>query len=164
MENLLFVSPFEHQIGDRDIWCCYTHFYPVDGVIWVGHCRLVEVFDAPDARKNSEWIKRYQSDRSLKIGIVSLHNTPYAMHDAANAMFPIYKQFKPHCNLHGHLMSGASTVYCVETGVTYESASAACKAFNIANSNMSQHLNNPGSYAKVKGLTFKRGSPPIKEE
>jgi len=141
----------------RDQWCVYEHM--VDSgdplkppqIIYIGACKLAEVFDMRDAQNNSDWTEIMVVDRPLIINIVA--TTPDAREAVRYAVDHIARQPQtPRCNLHGYNLHGQQRRLRCSNGTEYANQSEAARLLNVSQGAISRHLK--GHLSTVKGYTF----------
>jgi hypothetical protein len=124
--------------GFVDDWCVYEHWYgEPEQLIYVGICRLVDVFHAPDARTNSEWHKTVQMRHTLHVRIIATGERVecyryYGRYLDAN---------KPPCNRLGRHVGAGMEIMCVQTGERFATQSDAARALGVSQASISQNLN-----------------------
>lgn len=133
-------------------WVVYIH--KVDDIaVFVGYCKLVEIFHSPDARRNIEWLKN-AAGRKITLQIIGKTGDRIKAHNEAHKMIT---QFRPLWNVHGSRLGKGEKVKCIESGDEYENATAAARYYGCALSTMSNHLNRRQGYEKINGhFTFER--------
>ena len=145
-----------HQM--QTAFCVYSHV--IDGVVvYLGLCPIKEVYNAPDARNNTEWIKMTNGDKPVTITV--LHAAENA-NDCINYRYRIFKeQGTPICNAKGQFYSSILTnVRCIETGEMFESQSQCARILGLNKSQLCNHLNRLPGFKTVKGRTFEKCHPP----
>lgn len=139
-------------------WCVYEHHLsdPTTGRddhIYIGVCKLVEVYHFPDAKRNSEWTTRVTPQSVITIKIIQTGDRA----DCINERGRMLSVTRPVCNMRGFDYIGRSTgVFCNENGMLYESQSEAAKALGLHQARISGHLAGKPGYARVGGYTFRR--------
>lgn len=148
-----FIVAFPHELGK--LWCVYHHHDADDKIAYIGVCKLIEVFSCPDARQNSEWIKRFGGGKEaliIKIALTSVDEV-----QCNNARFRHVKELNPVCNMIGFSYFGAKVrIICNETGEEFESVSEAARVHNLTQSALSSHLNQKPGHRSVKGKTYRK--------
>jgi hypothetical protein len=139
-----------------DLWCVYEHWITVTAgeppeLIYVGACRLSEVFDMRQAKNNSDWTAIMAVDREIMLTIIM--TTP----DQREAMNASIRHTKtrptmPRCNLHGFNMFGQSRRLLCSNGEQYENQTIAARTLGLNQGAISRHLK--GELQSVKGYTF----------
>jgi hypothetical protein len=146
------------------LWCVYEHWLVIKPgeppqIIYVGACRLPEVFDMRNARNNSDWSAIFQVDREIMLSIIM--TTP----DQREAMNFSIRHAKglpemPRCNLHGFNMFGQSRRLLCSNGQEYTNQTEAAKVLGLNQGAISRHLK--GHLQSVKGLVFTyKGAPTL---
>lgn len=137
-------------------YAVYRHL--IDGqTLYVGCCLFVDVLRAPDAHRNDRWREIAPRYPSLTVEVLSTHQNEA---DAiASQAFNVILH-NAYCNLNGKTVSTAdsrsSAIKCENDGNVYPSIAAAGKAYGIAATTISNHLNQRSGYKTVRGMTFKR--------
>lgn len=144
--------------------CVYEHWGYInpndpnetEQCVYVGVCKLRDVFTFPDARANTEWSRVFSATSALTIAIIAVSDS---IHDCMNYRYQIVQNKQPYCNVYGAAVNKPLKIICNETGETFESAAAACKAYDLSPSQLSNHLRGLSGYRTVKGKTFRKGIP-----
>lgn len=149
------------KVGDfEEMFCTYEHWlqdkdFKEDAkLMYVGCCKLREVWLFPDARRNNEWQRHFVQDALVTVRIVL---TSKRLVDCQNAMTKIFREQQPICNVKGYRTTGQTMVTCNETGEQFPSILAAARAKGLSQSQLTNHVNNRAGFRTVKGLTFRRG-------
>jgi len=138
------------------LYCVYEHHDADDNLLYIGVCKLIEVFSFPDARQNSEWIKRFPAD---SVVIIKITMTSPDINVCNNARHRQMLSLRPICNVLGFSYVGMKLkIICNETGEEFESVSEAARAHNLTQSHLSNHLNQKAGHRSVKGRTYRKGS------
>ena len=141
----------------RSLFCVYEHsaiIRPGDPfeTVFVGVCRLHELFTMREAFANTEWVRLTDNGAAtVTIKIVAISNDVV---EAQNFAFMHLRSFPewPRCNKLGYNMhKTARTVVCSD-GREFESQVAAAHAIGITPSAMSQHMR--GQLKTVRGFRF----------
>ncbi len=128
-------------------WCVYTLLDKETAkTVYVGHCRLSQVFGMPDARLRPD----FDGTRPviLRVDIITPHRT--AAQIAAQGI--INKMGTPPINRRQPF----TRIKCVDTGEIWKSANACAAAHELAQPALSNHLNNMPGYRSVKGRQYER--------
>jgi hypothetical protein len=141
------------------LWCVYQHIInsPSGNMpVYVGICRLHDVFEFPDARRNSSWLEIIgRSGLAFEIKIIATSEHKFECFRHAN---DLVRSSQPYCNVNGMQIGNSKTsVTCNETGETFATASRCAAAEGISASALSKHLNGQAGWATVKGKTYRRG-------
>lgn len=139
------------------LWCVYEHWiFSADEwtIYYVGSCRLRDVFDTPDALRNT-WFAKLTKGTITAIRVVQTAPDEITV---LNHAVKLGRALKAPCNLYGGQRSPFHRVRCVETGIVYNSANECCKSMGIAQSALSQHLRRMSGFKTVKGHTFEKVS------
>lgn len=148
-----FVVAKTHEIGR--LWCLYHHHDVDDVLSYIGVCKLIELFQCPDARQNSEWIRRFGDNEAV---VIKLQMTSTDEILCNNARFRQVQELKPICNMIGYSYHGAKMkITCIETGETFASISECARVHCLTQSALSNHLNNKPGHKSVKGKTYRKG-------
>lgn len=150
----LKVEDFEDAFCTYEHWLQDPEFKEDAKLMYVGYCKLSEVWLFPDARRNNEWQKHFLQGNLVIIRIVL---TSKRLIDCQNAMTKVYREQRPICNVKGYRTSGRTMVTCNETGETFDSILQAARAKGLSQSQLTNHINNRPGHKSVKGLTFRRG-------
>lgn len=129
------------------IWAVYT--MAAEEIEFVGHCKLVDVLKTPDVRG----VPQFERGKQYTIELTSIHR------NAAEARVQA-SQLTTQLNRPKLNQSMATTrhcpIECVETGQQWNTATECVKEQGIAQSALSNHLNNRPGYTSIKGLTYRR--------
>lgn len=140
------------------LYCVYGHYVQTpDGLVlvYVGVCKLTEVYQCPDARRNNAWNTMVTDAMELHIRIIGVSPASNVCH---NHRANLVREHGPYCNVHGHKVGDfTSIITCNETGTSYANASKCAIAEGISTSALSNHLNNKSGWKTVKGKTYRRG-------
>lgn len=147
--------------NERD-HCVYEHwaFVSADGsppkntLIYVGVCKLREVYLCPDARKNSSWAAYITAEFIIETRVIF---TSSDISECYNEHGKIIREQRPYCNVYGARVSGQTVVTCIQTGKTYATATQAALNEGVSLSALCNHLNGKVGHNTVKGKTFRRG-------
>ncbi len=140
-----------------DQWCVYEHYVPSETpgtpplLIFIGACKLIDVFNVQHARNNSDWTEIFAHDRPLLITVVETMST---QEEAMNRSIVRVRALPepPRCNLHGFNLFGQKRRLACSNGQEYATQAHAAKALNISQGAISRHLK--GHLSSVKGFTF----------
>jgi hypothetical protein len=139
-----------------DTYCVYEHLMVTTpgappSVIFVGSCKLIDVFRMRDARNNSYWTTLTSAGAPVMIRIIMTAQDGKTARDGAvkhvRSLNPM-----PVCNVHGFNMFGSQRAILCSNGQTYQSQSEAAAALGVTQSAISQNLR--GTLSGVKGYTF----------
>ncbi len=136
---------------ERDmIWSVYTMTDPTTQEIeFVGHCKLVDVLKTPDVRG----IPQFNPNRFYALEVISIHKN--GAEAAREASIVAAKLNRPKLN-QSMALTRHCPIECVETGQQWQNATEVCRQQGIAQSALSNHLNNKPGYVTVRGLTYRR--------
>ena len=146
------------ETGDTSkTWCVYEHHVILTPgeppeTIMIGACRLCDVYNLSDGKKNSEWIRIFEKGGTVLVRIVA--TTPEKTFANRHAM-KLLKEMenKPRCNIFGYdLRHSSRAIKCVQSGERYATQSAAALALGIPASSISRHLN--GELKTAGGFNF----------
>ncbi|RUW55586.1 hypothetical protein EOA32_00780 [Mesorhizobium sp. M1A.F.Ca.ET.072.01.1.1] len=147
-----FVVAKTHELGK--LWCLYHHHDATDQLAYIGVCKLLDLFQCPDARQNSEWIRLFGANEGI---IVKLQLTSLDEVTVNNLRFRQVQELKPVCNMVGFSYAGAKMrIICNETGEEFESISHAARVHCLSQSALSNHLNQKPGHKSVKGKTYRK--------
>lgn len=135
-------------------WAVYQVVDASGDIVFIGSCKADRVFSLPDARRNTEFIKRFEVPGEY-YGITVIEYTAERIVAAKNAMRYI-AAIKPHCNTHGIVASLGKQIECIETGERWPSMMACVRALNLSQPQMSAHINRKSGYATVHGRTYRQ--------
>lgn len=142
----------------RDRWCVYEHWlfndtHQCDVLVYMGLCKLSQVFGMPDAHRNSEWGKLVTPATVLTIKITATGTHVECANQRGRNLLALTA--RPHCNQLGFDMTGTSArIVCNETGQEFSTQAECAEAQGISQGNLSLHL--AGKLRKVGGLTYRR--------
>lgn len=125
----------------------------IDGdfeIFYVGCCSLIDVWRTPDALRNTHFAKLAQGTIVSITIIATTENEHYAKEYATKHG----RELQAPCNLYGGMRSPYHRVKCLDTGVTYNSASDCAKAMGVSQSSLSQHLRKMPGFKSVNGHRF----------
>jgi len=139
-------------------FCVYSHAMG-GAVVFLGICQIRDVYNAPDARNNTEWVK--MTENNAQVTVTVLH----ASEDANECINHRYKLFKeqgtPLCNQRGQFYGSVLThVKCIETGEIFVSQADCARVLGLNKSQLCNHLNRNAGFNSVKGRTFEKCAAP----
>lgn len=148
-------------------YVCYSHeFYSTQTkqfiLAYVGCCRLDQVVNCPDARRNKEWqkIARSPDYGKLKVEIISAHSTlESALIAAENCSVVMNAPIKTTPDK--ALSIARYKIMCLNDGEKYISISAAADRYGMHRTGIQNHLSGRYGYTTVKGYRFIRIDEPI---
>jgi hypothetical protein len=148
------------QAHPSQAWCAFEHIAALEpgappAVIFVGACRLIEVYRLADGRTNSEWTKIYANGGTVQVRIIATGDRLDVMRHAqrhARTFDPL-----PRCNMYGYNVRGASRAIRCSNGQTYPTQRDAALALGVSQSAISQQLD--GKLLSVRGFTFSYTTP-----
>lgn len=139
----------------NNVWCVFEHHLPPQ-ILYVGACKLIDVFKMREARDNSEWAKIYANGGGVQLAITMItDNRNEAFRVAMERVRSLDPM--PRCNMHGYNMHRTARTLICSNGQTYKSQSDAAQALGISQSNISKHL--AGDLTHVNGHTFAYAVP-----
>lgn len=147
-----------------DLYCVYEHYMSFSAdptqapeLVYVGTCKLIDVYQMRDARNNSDWIALAANGYPLLVRVI---HTTADRHAALSTAVRHVKSFltMPRCNLHGYNMFGSNRTLIGSDGREFANQAEAARALGCSQSAISQHIK--GSLSNIKGykLTFKHGN------
>jgi hypothetical protein len=126
----------------------------IDKVIYLGICKLTDIYSFPDARQNTEWLRFITGDVPIIVKV--LRTAPRAI-DLQNERYRLIQALRPPCNVSGNQLHGQHVmIECVEDGQRYPTQLEAAKAYGISQSALSNHLAGRVGYRTLKNHTFKK--------
>jgi len=131
----------------------YSHM--VDGkVIFIGLCKLVDLYRLPDARTNTLWETMTRGNAYI------IMNTLFTgeSYEACDRFRFSWMQTNgmPVCNAKGLVLKKKRPeIICNETSVLYKTQSAAAKELGLHTSALSNHLRGLPGFKTVGGFTFR---------
>ncbi len=145
----------------KSLYCVYEHWIisphgPMP--VYVGMCMLRNIWEFPDARRNTSWneVITPKLEFQTRIVFTSESKAICERHHSTLVM-----QHDTYCNKHGMQMGNIrSIIVCNETNAVYESAKACAEAEGISQTSLSFHLNGRPNWPKIKGKTYRRGLKP----
>lgn len=146
---------------DLDPWCAFEHLAALEAghppqVIYVGACRLVDVFRLTEGKTNSDWSSLFANGGYVLVRIIATGTRQ----DIVNYATRHVRTFDPmpRCNVRGYNVRGARrAVICNNNGTTYRNQSEAAAELGVTQSAISQHLD--GKLSSVRGYTFRYAAP-----
>jgi len=155
---MIFTLPLDQQDTLRVVYSITTtnpYF-----CAYVGECPMSGFARLEDALRNPEVVATLKNPQFIEAGpVVTMLHICTSAEDAFNkrertklSLLPRYEWFS---ESRGKQKRGRKTrpIMCVETGQEFDSATDACREYDIAPSNMSNHLS--GVLKKVRGYTFR---------
>jgi hypothetical protein len=146
-----------------ELYCVYDHRILNQDREWqpiyIGHGKFNTHLQFVEARRNSEWQKIATTAPMIRVKLLAFADT---MIEASNYAFKLIREQRPHCNIHGRQPTRSQPVRCLQTGMEFETASAAAKHYGISVSAMSNHLNGLPGYKTLHKMIFTR-DPKIEE-
>lgn len=141
----------------RDLHVAYSIDKMVNATDWeaiyVGHCRLDELPDLPDARANTAFRDMVEPNDQLRLTIICIDPSKHVCD-----VWTWTPRKTAVCNQIGTQLekAGSRRVRCVEDGLEFDNASKAAKHYNISASSLYNHLNKRPSFKTVGGRRFVR--------
>lgn len=142
----------------ESLFCTYEHWVATpDGqtLIYVGCCRLRDVYLCPDARRNPQWQTLITEAIPVELRIIATADHQYECMKLASELVG---RHRPYCNMYAAAHAGKAIVTCVTTGKSYPTSAEAAINEGVSTSALSNHLNGRPGYKSVKGKMFRRGS------
>lgn len=138
-------------------WCVYEHHRnPDEGtgpaeLVYIGSCRIVDVYRLRDARLNTEWQRLFGDGRAVMVKIVAIYNS---QHEAQNAAFNLIraKPTMPICNERGYTVFQQQRRIKCSNGKIYKNQTEAAMDLGVSQSAVSQCLR--GLIPSVRGYGF----------
>lgn len=121
-------------------------------IAYIGMCQHSELFEYPDAKRNSEWVKFFTTGTLFKVNVLHIVKS---VEEAEGLLTfeTLCRPLMPYCNARGHPVTTAQIIKC-SNGITYPSANAAARSLGISQPALSRHLRGKSGYRSIKGLTF----------
>lgn len=119
-------------------------------VVFIGMCPFYQMGVLPDAKSNPF----FKDDTNYILHVTDVCSTKgealktHSNRIRDNGPMPIM-------NKHGYFYKRKGLIECIETGVTYQTASEAARINGSTQSNLSNHLNNKPGFRSVKGKTYR---------
>ena len=140
----------------RKAWCMYEHHVPSRPGeppmhIYTGACLLRDVFAAPDAKRNTEWIKLVNPELTPVMLVITAIGT---ISEMLNARAIATRDKPTHCNRYGRDLSTTNRVLKCSNGQTYHSQQHAADELGLNQSQLSKHLRRLPGHKSIKGYTF----------
>lgn len=138
------------------LWAAYEHQAQFEAgkppeVVFVGVCRLTDVYRMIEGQRNSEWLRIFGRGGAVLVRIIATatERGEAMRHAQAHAKsFPTL----PRCNLHGVNLKGVARRVICSNGKTYDSQKHAADALGVSASAISRHIR--GELNTVGGYTF----------
>lgn len=131
-------------------WVIYILFcQQTASVVFVGHCKLTQLFGFPDARQmlgnlDGNYILRVIESDDARTGAFKKYE------DAIRA-YGFIKQLA-----HARLKKHGNFIECVNTGERWSTLTEAANAHGIGAGNLSKHLRGLPGHVTVKGKTYRK--------
>lgn len=140
----------------RNVWCVYEHsIHQADAppaTIFVGYCKLGELFMMREARTNSEWARITDNGNvPVMITIIAMCSEQSEANRAAMEHLSSLPSW-PYCNANGYNLERATRQLRCSNGTIFQSQEDAAKVLGVSQSAISQHLR--GKLKTVKGVTL----------
>lgn len=147
-ENMISIYVHAPEELNR-LFCVYRLIHPTNAtVLYVGHCRWIDVLRMPDIR--------WHREGGEILHIIELYPDHHSARVAAQAQikaagWPAHNKTA---------MTGVQKmVQCVETSEIWPSITIASRAHGISPSALSNHLNGRPGHRSVKGRHYQRVNP-----
>lgn len=151
-------------LANNEQWCIFEHLAVMtEGeppqVIFIGVCKLVEVYKMAPARTNSEWFRIFEKGGQVLVQIIGTTT------DKTEAFRFAQERIRetmprPICNVNGrNLKSQRASIQCVQNGRYYNSQLEAAHDLGIYASSISRQLS--GQSPSAQGFTFIYAERPI---
>lgn len=138
-------------------WCVYEHHLHEPGeetlkVIYVGACKLANVYALADAMRNTHWatLKHTRPGSFLYVKVIMTGERVECMN--ASVKHILSHNPRPVCNQYGRDTSGWIRPILCSNGQEYATQQEAALALGLNQGQISQHL--AGNVKSVKGFTF----------
>ena len=139
----------------KEQWCVYQHLDADDAILYIGTCKLTEAYQFPDARTNSEWIKRVTPATVIQVRILWTGTRMECANERGRLVMTTNP--RPPCNMMGFETLGTvQQVTCNETGQTFDTQMDACRTMNLPQPSLSSHLAGRAGFPRVKGYKIGR--------
>lgn len=139
-------------------WCAFEHIATLKAdeppqTIFVGACKLVDVFKLQDGKSNSQWAKIYAQGGNVLLRILA---TGPDRSEIINYAVKVARAYNPQplCNLHGYTMAGSLRRIACSNGETYDNQAHAATALGTHQSAISRHLQGHSAHVKGHVLTY----------
>lgn len=151
----------DHLRNFQNAHCIYQHSVfddttQLDTVIYIGTCRLHELYIATDARRNTAWRERVNDATVLTVQLLAIGTRQECANERGRmiqAMNP-----RPICNAVGiDVMGMVTNIVCNETGQEFRTQLECAQIMGIAQGRLSGHLRGLPGHNKCNGYTFRRG-------
>lgn len=135
-------------------WCVYLIKDKENKLIFIGHCKITQVFSIPDLRAINDYKKYFDDDETYALEVLTYEeNSAYAQKTLAATIKEL--GWTP-------LMKAAlnknrrSPIRCITTGEIFNTINEAAFAHGCAASALSNHLRNRPGFVSVKGKHYER--------
>lgn len=140
----------------RKAWCVYEHYMQTNPElpperIYIGACLLRDVWAAPDARRNTEWLRIVNDDTQLLTVLTGIGTITEALNHRAAA---IMSGAMPRCNQVGRDISNSRVRIMCSNGQSYPTQAEAAAQLGVAQSSISKLLRGAPGFKSVNGYTF----------
>ncbi len=147
---------WEYARNFEKSYCVYEIQNGDSVLLFIGVCRLIDVYGMPDARRNSEFVKHITPGTNIGIKITHVGTRPECSNMRGSVLMTTIP--RPIMNLLGHDTTGQTReITCNETGVTYANQTECARILAISQGALSNHLAGKPSFNAVKGMTFRKG-------
>lgn len=142
--------------GTNALWCSYEHWAVLTPgeksmCIYIGCCKLTDLFRMKDPRTNSYWTKLFKNGGSVEVRVLATSESQSDMVKHSIRTLRGYHP-KPVCNIHGISMRSSHRKLLCSNGQTYKNQQDAAIALGIQQTSISRHLQ--GKVGSVQGYTF----------
>jgi hypothetical protein len=139
----------------------YSHtvqYGEMQSIVYVGVCRLSDIGNPPDARKNKKWVKMVKSQHLGDFTISLIGNCATRKEaEKLQELILNQKQILPYCNVpDSEKQESPFAVRCLTTKKEFKTAKEAAAFYGIHITILSNHLRQKRGYEKpISGLIFK---------
>jgi hypothetical protein len=136
----------------RKTWCVYEHRMQGSPppLVYIGACLLRDLWTAPDARRNTAWVKLVTIDTPLLISVTHIGTISECLNARASAI----ATHRPVCNVTGRDISTTARLIRCSNGQTYRTQQEAAETLGISQSAISKVLRRVPHHVSVQGYTF----------
>lgn len=120
---------------------------------YIGMCKHSQLFELPDAKKNSEFLERIKYVEKFTLEIIASGRDEEQL--KLLQIFHIHIN-SPYCNIYGKVAFAKKRVKCLQTHNEFDSIKSAAEFAGCKPDSMSKHLAGRKGYGTLKGLTFER--------
>ena len=125
--------------------------YTLGEVVYVGYCKLTELFRTPDARRSP----LFKNEMVYQLEIAGGHFTKLTAQDAQRNIIANYG-FIPVLNKSLMNPIRSIAVRCIDTGEQWGSVKDAANAHGMSVSTLSSHLNGRSGFKTIYGRKYEK--------